>query len=295
MQESISRREVECQFVTFTSSCVVVLRRNVRQESERVGVGVVEQLRQQVLGIAHELRGRLRQHSFPVVRGQRDERAVVKREQLNHAVIVRVECAVGVEHEHAIVVHQQSERLEKTIVVVRDQHVVFVDRQFQRPDRFEHTVVACEHDEADGVQGARDVRALRTPERARTLRSSTRVPRSLRSPTGPGGPQLDRAVRTQPGYVHAHQPGTFHLEQFVSRRLWQDFPIKMPQRHDNRKDYACDPPLSEFGQLTGQIVGRELRLQGADIRRVFSSSALSCVQTAVAIIKGYRYVFAFTV
>jgi broad specificity phosphatase PhoE len=81
----------------------------------------------------------------------------------------------------------------------------------------------------------------------------------------------------------------------VSRRLLQDFPIKIPQRHDNRKDYACDPPLSEFGQLTGQIVGRELRLQGADIRRIFSSSALSCVQTAVAIIKGYRYVFASTV
>uniref|UniRef100_A0A914V0C6 Uncharacterized protein n=1 Tax=Plectus sambesii TaxID=2011161 RepID=A0A914V0C6_9BILA len=67
-----------------------------------------------------------------------------------------------------------------------------------------------------------------------------------------------------------------------------DFPIKLPRRRNNRQDYACDPPLSEFGQLTGLIAGRELRLQGVDIRYIFAASALSCVQTAAAIIKGYR-------
>jgi len=49
--------------------------------------------------------------------------------------------------------------------------------------------------------------------------------------------------------------------------------------------YETDPPITEMGALSGQMVGRGMQSCQVDVRGVYASPALRCVQTAHAVLK----------
>lgn len=52
--------------------------------------------------------------------------------------------------------------------------------------------------------------------------------------------------------------------------------------------YEYDGPITEMGGLSSQMIGRGLKSCGVDIKRVVSSPALRCVQSANALLKAFE-------
>lgn len=59
----------------------------------------------------------------------------------------------------------------------------------------------------------------------------------------------------------------------------------MIERAGGWAEYENDSPITEMGNLGGQMVGRGLKSSKADIKQIICSPALRCVQTAHAILK----------
>uniref|UniRef100_A0A7E4ZYY7 Phosphoglycerate mutase family protein n=1 Tax=Panagrellus redivivus TaxID=6233 RepID=A0A7E4ZYY7_PANRE len=64
-------------------------------------------------------------------------------------------------------------------------------------------------------------------------------------------------------------------------------PVELVKRPGGLADYVDDAPITEIGNLTGQVLGRAIRLHDVwPLSRVYCSPALRCVQTAAAFVKG---------
>ncbi len=68
--------------------------------------------------------------------------------------------------------------------------------------------------------------------------------------------------------------------------MFQNLLLKLPKRE--LEGYRADPPTTEIGQLTGQMIGRGLRVRNIQPIAIFSSPALRSVQTAAAINRQLR-------
>ncbi|KHN74627.1 Ubiquitin-associated and SH3 domain-containing protein A [Toxocara canis] len=79
-----------------------------------------------------------------------------------------------------------------------------------------------------------------------------------------------------------------HLDQNYYCPFNLNIPVHLPRRKNNVEEYAVDPPLSECGSAMSQIVGRQLRTKRINLRHIFSSPALACVQTATQLAKVLR-------
>ncbi|KAI1722044.1 histidine phosphatase superfamily (branch 1) domain-containing protein [Ditylenchus destructor] len=62
-------------------------------------------------------------------------------------------------------------------------------------------------------------------------------------------------------------------------------PASIPRRENNVKYYQLDPPLSQFGLHSAKLMGKKLKADGADIRRIYCTPQLQSVQTATKIKK----------
>uniref|UniRef100_A0AC34RE54 Uncharacterized protein n=1 Tax=Panagrolaimus sp. JU765 TaxID=591449 RepID=A0AC34RE54_9BILA len=66
-------------------------------------------------------------------------------------------------------------------------------------------------------------------------------------------------------------------------------PVEMLQRSGGTADYIDDPPITEIGGLSGQILGRAVRSYGIwPLQKIYSPPTLRCIQTASAFIAGTR-------
>uniref|UniRef100_F1LBS3 Ubiquitin-associated and SH3 domain-containing protein A n=1 Tax=Ascaris suum TaxID=6253 RepID=F1LBS3_ASCSU len=79
-----------------------------------------------------------------------------------------------------------------------------------------------------------------------------------------------------------------HLDQNYYCPFNLNIPIELPRRENNAHEYAIDPPLSECGMAMSQIVARQLRKKRINLRYIFSSPALACIQTATQLAKILR-------
>ncbi|KAI1718518.1 histidine phosphatase superfamily (branch 1) domain-containing protein [Ditylenchus destructor] len=64
-----------------------------------------------------------------------------------------------------------------------------------------------------------------------------------------------------------------------------NMPTSIPRREDNAKCYPLDPPLTQFGLHSAKLIGKKLKADGADIRRIYCTPQLQSVQTATKIKK----------
>ncbi|CAD6189897.1 unnamed protein product [Caenorhabditis auriculariae] len=62
-------------------------------------------------------------------------------------------------------------------------------------------------------------------------------------------------------------------------------PVQIPRRPNMVKSYQADPPLSEMGKITAQLIARELRERGATPNYVYCAPDLASLETASAIQK----------
>lgn len=69
-------------------------------------------------------------------------------------------------------------------------------------------------------------------------------------------------------------------------------PPSIPRRPPSH--LAVDPPLTEHGEIVGQLTGKTIRLAAIQPVAIFSSPEHRCVQTAAAIVKALKmpcYIF----
>ncbi len=64
-----------------------------------------------------------------------------------------------------------------------------------------------------------------------------------------------------------------------------NMPLTLPVRSNLHRAMQSDPPLTEVGFVTSQMVGRAFSLTGVKIAHVFSSPALRCLHSAKALLK----------
>ncbi|KAH7727946.1 ubiquitin associated and SH3 domain-containing protein B [Aphelenchoides avenae] len=65
-----------------------------------------------------------------------------------------------------------------------------------------------------------------------------------------------------------------------------NLPPRMFARPEGPNGYVDDTPITELGRLTGQMLGRSVRVGNTwPIHRIYCSPALRCVQTAAAIVQ----------
>ncbi|KAL4703267.1 hypothetical protein ACJJTC_009242 [Scirpophaga incertulas] len=65
-----------------------------------------------------------------------------------------------------------------------------------------------------------------------------------------------------------------------------NLPLSLAARSGGKDSYALDTPLTRVGWFQAELVGEGLRLAGACVGRVYASTALRCVETAHALLKG---------
>lgn len=64
-----------------------------------------------------------------------------------------------------------------------------------------------------------------------------------------------------------------------------NMPLQLPARSNLHRAMQSDPPLTEVGFVTSQMVGRAFSLTGVKISHVYSSPALRCLHSAKALLK----------
>ncbi|TKR94085.1 hypothetical protein L596_008420 [Steinernema carpocapsae] len=79
----------------------------------------------------------------------------------------------------------------------------------------------------------------------------------------------------------------FVNKKYVSSDMNQ--PVSLPHRRDPLTTYRVDPPLTEMGLRTADLIGKALFEQGIVISSVYSSPSLRCIQTAHRLIKPQLY------
>uniref|UniRef100_A0A1I7Z3Q5 Protein-tyrosine phosphatase n=1 Tax=Steinernema glaseri TaxID=37863 RepID=A0A1I7Z3Q5_9BILA len=79
----------------------------------------------------------------------------------------------------------------------------------------------------------------------------------------------------------------FENGTYVSKDMNQ--PVSLPKRQNPLATFGADPPLTEMGRRMADLIGRALHDRGIAISAVFSSPALSCIQTTQQLIKSQLY------
>lgn len=63
-------------------------------------------------------------------------------------------------------------------------------------------------------------------------------------------------------------------------------PVKLAQRHGYPESFRYDTPLTNIGIFQAKLTGEGLLLAGVDIRYVFCSPALRCIETCHHVLTG---------
>ncbi|CAB3248894.1 unnamed protein product [Arctia plantaginis] len=71
-------------------------------------------------------------------------------------------------------------------------------------------------------------------------------------------------------------------------RMDLNMPLKLGKRAGGKESYAKDTPLTRIGRMQAQLVGEGLRLAGIDVKHVYASAALRCVDTAQGFLEGLQ-------
>ncbi|XP_026315110.1 protein UBASH3A homolog isoform X3 [Hyposmocoma kahamanoa] len=71
-------------------------------------------------------------------------------------------------------------------------------------------------------------------------------------------------------------------------RMDLNMPLTLPKRFGGRLAYSKDCPLTRVGRLQAYLVGEGLRLAKINVKHVYASAALRCVETAQEFLEGHR-------
>ncbi|VDP09029.1 unnamed protein product [Soboliphyme baturini] len=66
-----------------------------------------------------------------------------------------------------------------------------------------------------------------------------------------------------------------------------NMPMTLPSRINGPRDFINDPPLTEFGYVTAQMIGRGARLSEIIFHYVYCSPAFRCIQSAHGFLKAF--------
>uniref|UniRef100_A0AC35FGA8 Uncharacterized protein n=1 Tax=Panagrolaimus sp. PS1159 TaxID=55785 RepID=A0AC35FGA8_9BILA len=70
--------------------------------------------------------------------------------------------------------------------------------------------------------------------------------------------------------------------------LFQNFPLKIPKREFFKASYSVDTPLSQFGQHTSRVIGRQIVDSKFQPSCIYSCPSLKCLETSSLISSSFK-------